>query len=216
DRGACPRPAKETPPRPTWCAVWTCWTSARSGSACRSSPTPVARTGHTSPRSSGATPAIWPESPQQQRSQGTMEDNVNDFLFSTGVKAARFETIGDMTEGLVTEAKLTQQTSLDDNTPLTWPDGRAKMQLVGTVQTTEHDDEDDDGLRRLYAKGGRYEAASGSGSSMKDAIADAVRKAGGKTLEEGARLRVAYTGEGKKTNRGYSAPKLYKASYEAP
>src|SRR4030095_13333425 len=97
---------------------------------------------------------------------------------------------------------------LNDTTRRTWPDGRAKMQLVVTVQTTEHDDEDDDGLRRLYAKGGRYEAASGSGSSMKDAIADAVRKAGGKTLEEGARLRVAYTRGGKKTKRGDSGPHM--------
>jgi hypothetical protein len=51
---------------------------------------------------------------------------------------------------------------------------------------------------------------------MKEAIADACRKVSSPTIEVGARMRVAYTGEGKKTARGYSAPKLYTASYEAP
>jgi hypothetical protein len=51
---------------------------------------------------------------------------------------------------------------------------------------------------------------------MKQAIADAVKKAGAASLDEGGILRVAHTGLGKKTNRGFSAPKLYRATYEAP
>lgn len=144
-----------------------------------------------------------------------MSNDVSDFLFGGGVRAAKFEAIGDYVEGIVVDAKMSQQTSMEGNEPLFWPDGRPRMQLVVTVQTDERGDEDD-GQRRIFAKGGRYEVATGRGTSLKDAIADAVKKAGAKSLEEGARLRVGYTGEGKKTNRGYSAPKLFLASYEAP
>lgn len=142
--------------------------------------------------------------------------DINDFLFGGSGKAASFEEEGDMVVGLITDCKISQQTSMEDNTPLTWPDGSPRMQLVITLQTDARDGADDDGLRRVYAKGGRYEVMTGSGTSMKDAIGEAVKRAGCRTLDEGGRLTVAYTGTGKKTNRGYSAPKLFKAKYEAP
>lgn len=142
--------------------------------------------------------------------------DVNDFLFGGGGKAAKFEQMGDTVTGVIDHVEVSQQTSMEDNTPLTWSDGSPRKQLVITLATDMRDGDDDDGKRRIYAKGGSYEVASGSGSSMKGAIADAVKKVGASTLEEGGTLTVAYTGEGKKTNRGYSAPKLYKARYEAP
>jgi hypothetical protein len=142
--------------------------------------------------------------------------DVNDFLFGGGGKAAKFEKIGDTVEGQITDVKVTQQTSMEDNTPLTWPDGSPRMQLVITLQTSANDGEDDDGVRKLYAKGGKYEVAEGTGTSMKDAIGDAVKKAGSKSIDEGGTLRVGHSGMGKKTNRGFSAPKLYRATYEAP
>jgi hypothetical protein len=142
--------------------------------------------------------------------------DVNDFLFGGGGGSAKFEEIGDFVEGTVQDAKMSQQTSMEDNTPLTWADGRPRMQLVVTLATEDRSGEDDDGTRRIYAKGGNYEVASGTGTSMKDAISDALKKAGTKSLDEGGRLKVAYTGIGKKTNRGFSAPKLFRATYEAP
>ena len=142
--------------------------------------------------------------------------NVDDFLFGGGARSAKLEHLGDLIEGTVSDAVVSQQTAMETNEPLFWPDGKPKMQLVVTLATDLHEDDDDDGLRKLYAKGGRYEVASGKGQSMKDAIADACRKAGAKSLEQGARLRLGYTGEGKKTARGYSAPKLYTAQYTAP
>lgn len=147
-----------------------------------------------------------------------MDNSINDFLNGGTGGAAKFDEVGDTVVGTITDAKLQQQTSLEDNTPLTWNDGSPRMQLVITLQTDQRDPEkeDDDGLRRIYAKGGQYEVASGSGSSMKDAIADALKKAKAKSIEEGATLTVAFTGEGKKKNRGHNAPKLYKAKYEAP
>src|SRR5215467_15542745 len=140
--------------------------------------------------------------------------DVNDFLFGGTGKAAKLEEMGDSVSGVITHCEVSQQTSMDTNEPLTWADGSPRKQLVITLQTADHADNDDDGLRRIYAKGGRYEVASGSGSSMKDAIGDAVKRAGARTVEEGGTLTVAFTGMGKKTNRGYNAPKLYKAKYE--
>jgi hypothetical protein len=145
-----------------------------------------------------------------------MMQDTNDFLFGGGGKAAKFDNIGDTVEGTITDCVINQQTDMETNQPLTWPDGSPRMQLVVTLQTTERTDDNDDGVRRIYAKGGRYEVASGAGTSMKDAIADAVRKSGAPTLIEGGTLKVGYSGEGKKTNRGFSAPKLYRAVYTAP
>lgn len=147
-----------------------------------------------------------------------MGNEASDFLFGGGSKAAKFEQLGDTVVGKIDAVKVEQQTSMEDNAPLSWPDGSPRMQLVITLLTDERDpeNENDDGSRRVFAKGGRYEVASGSGKSMKEAIADAVRRAGAKEIDEGATLTVAYTGEGKKTNRGYASPKLFKAKYEPP
>jgi hypothetical protein len=145
-----------------------------------------------------------------------MSADVDKFLFGGGGKAARFEKIGDTVEGTITNVEVTQQTSMEDNQPLTWPDGQPRMQLVVTLQTSAKDDADDDGVRKVYAKGGKYEPAEGTGTSMKDAIADAVKKAGAKSISEGGKLKVGHTGMGKKTNRGFSAPKLFRAVYTAP
>jgi hypothetical protein len=142
--------------------------------------------------------------------------DINDFLNGGGGRAAKFEEMGDFVEGEITEVKLSQQTDMESGAPLTWSDGSPRMQLVIAIKTDQTDGENDDGVRRIYAKGGNYEVASGSGKSMKDAIADAVKKANARTIEEGGYIKVAYTGQGKKTNRGFSAPKLWKASYKVP
>jgi hypothetical protein len=141
--------------------------------------------------------------------------NVDDFLFGGGGKAAKFEEIGDSVEGDITDAVVGQQTDMETGAPLTWTDGSPRMQLVVTLQTDDKS-ADDDGLRRIFAKGGKYEVDSGTGTSLKDAIGDAVKKAGAQTLAVGGRLKVGYTGVGKKTNRGFSAPKLYRATYTPP
>ena len=144
-----------------------------------------------------------------------MNDDVNSFLQGGSGKAAKLEELGDAITGTVIHAEVQQQTSMEDNTPLTWSDGSPRKQLVITLATDLRDDGDDDGNRRLYAKGGNFEPQQGSGKSMKEAIAEALKKAQAK-LEDGGTLTVALTGIGKKTNRGYNAPKLYKAKYEPP
>ena len=119
-----------------------------------------------------------------------MDKDINDFLNGGGGKAAKFEVLGDKVTGKITEAKLSQQTSMEDNTPLTWSDGSPRMQLVITLQTEDREGEEDDGVRRVYAKGGNFEIADGTGKSMKDAIAEAVKASGAKSLEEGGVLRT--------------------------
>lgn len=137
--------------------------------------------------------------------------DVNAYLFGTSAKAFSFDSIGDVCRGKVVSAEMRQQTSIEGQ-PLTWDDGRPRMQLVVTLQTQLHDDDDDEGIRTLYAKGGRFEVAIGEGTSMRDAIAEAMKAAKAKSLDPGDELAVAFTGEGK-ARRGYSAPKLYKASF---
>jgi hypothetical protein len=138
----------------------------------------------------------------------------NRFLMEQGGKSFPFERIGDCAVGEIISSEVRQQTDLDTGEKLTWPDGSPRNQLVITLQTAEHTSDDDDGIRTIYAKGGKYDVAEGEGTSMKDAIAQAVREAGGDGVYPGDKLWVAYSGNGVKKNRGFNAPKLYAAKYE--
>jgi hypothetical protein len=140
-----------------------------------------------------------------------MSDDVNDFLFQGGARSFPFKNYGDTCRGTIVEMEKRQQTDIDGNL-LFWPDGKKREQIVFTLQTTERESEDDDGLRTIYAKGGRYEVAQGEGQSMRDAIADAVKDAKASRIEIGDELAVGYTGTGK-AKKGYTAPKLYAASF---
>lgn len=139
-----------------------------------------------------------------------MSNDVNDYLFGGGAKAFQFENIGDICHGTVISAEIRQQTSMEGEA-LVWADGTPRKQLVIVVQTDEISDEDD-GQRTLFAKGGRFEVATGEGTSMRDAIADAMRLAQAKSLDPGDELWVGYTGIGK-GRRGFSPPKLYSAKF---
>lgn len=138
----------------------------------------------------------------------------NDFLFAGGAKSAKFDDVGDKVTGVILTAEVAQQTDPETGTPKTWNDGRPVMQLVITLQTDERDGDDDDGQRRLYAKGGNYEVASGKGTALLPAVREAVKKAGAKGIEPGARLTVQHSGLGTKKKAAFNAPKLYVAKYE--
>ena len=58
-------------------------------------------------------------------------------------------------------------------------------------------------------------ASSSRPRSMREAIRDAIRTAGGNHLEIGGKLAVQYTGDGQ-AERGLNPPKLYKAEYKIP
>lgn len=128
------------------------------------------------------------------------------FLLGGGAKSAKFPSIGTVVGGVITdEPTVQQQKDITSGAPKFWDDGNPMMQLVVKVQTDEREDADDDGVRAIYIKG-----------QMKAAVAEAVRKAGAKSLEVGGKLRVAYTGDGEAKTKGFTPPKQYQAQYEKP
>jgi hypothetical protein len=134
-----------------------------------------------------------------------------------GGKSWSPENIGDTIKGTIRLVERRPQREFGTGKDLLWDDGRPRLLTYVELETDLRDDDDDDGVRALYAKGGKnFEAAQGSGTSMEVAIAEAVRAAGEKSIEEGATLTVAYTGTAKPTTRGYQPANLFKAKYKAP
>lgn len=130
--------------------------------------------------------------------------DVNDFLLSTGVPAAKFPTVGTTLRGTVLDARVEQQRDFATGEPKTFEDGNPVQQLVVTLSTDERDAEidGDDGTRRLYCRG-----------QMLAALRTALRKANAR-LEAGGTLVVRYVGDGEPSKRGYNPPKLYEAAYK--
>lgn len=134
-----------------------------------------------------------------------------------GSKAWSAENIGDKISGRIRLVERRQQRNLDNGQLETWPDGQPRMITYIELETDERDDDDDDGVRALYAKGGRnHEPAQGTGTSMEVAIAEAVKAAGCNSIDEGATLAVAHTGLAKPQTRGFNPAKLYRAQYKPP
>ena len=137
---------------------------------------------------------------------------ANDLIMGTGgPPAAKFPTIGTLVRGTITNTDTTQQRDYltkkllfwsSDNRPTTDPTDRKMMQAVITVQTDQRDDQDDDGLRRIYI----------SGQNMRDVVRDAVLAAGVKQIEVGGTLAVQYVSGAGVTGD----PKQYAAEYKAP
>lgn len=136
-----------------------------------------------------------------------MSDQTDNFLFG-GAKSATFPTIGTTLSGTITAPpEMSQQRDMKTGDLKVWPDGNPMMQMVLTLDTDEHDpaDPDDDGQRRLFIKSG-----------LKSAVARAVKAAGATRLEVGGTLTVRYSSDGKQEKRGFSAPKIYEATYQRP
>lgn len=140
-----------------------------------------------------------------------MSNDTDTFLLGGGGKSAKFEAPGATITGVVcAPPELRQQTDLATGAPKTWENGDPVMQLVVKLQTDEHEDAEDDGIRNLYVAGGFKRA------SLQKAVADAVRAAHAKGLEVGGRLSVKFTGEEPPQKKGFSPAKLYAAKYEPP
>ena len=134
-----------------------------------------------------------------------------------GGKSWSPEGIGDKISGRIRLVERRPQREFGGGADLTWDDGRPRLLTYIELETDLREGDDDDGVRALYAKGGKnFEAAQGTGTSMEVAIAEAVRAAGEKAIEEGATLQVAFTGIAKPTTRGYQGANLFKAHYKAP
>lgn len=124
--------------------------------------------------------------------------------------SAKFDNIGDKHVGTITAIDHRQQTDPKTGEKKEFPSGDPMMMWVITIQPDEGD------AVALWAKGGKFEVAEGSGESMLSAIGTAVRAANATAVEVGAKLGVAHTGLGKAKGTGMNAPKLYTAQYEPP
>jgi hypothetical protein len=143
-----------------------------------------------------------------------MTNPVDQFLLGGGGASAKFDTIGDSVTGVIISTDVQQQTDITTGAPLTWDNGDPRQQLVVRLQTSQRDPDnpDDDGTRAVYVKGSKKTGTR----SMHDAVATAVRAAGGKGLEEGGTLTVKFVGEEPPSQRGLSPRKLWEATYVQP
>lgn len=144
----------------------------------------------------------------------TPRPDANDILMGggDGIPGATFKNIGDSVEGTITappkareEREFNQQTQRSDGPVKTFPSGDPIYGILVDLQTAQRDpmNPEDDGVRRVYVEGKR----------LKDAIRNAVAAAGGKGLEVGAYLKVAYTHQ---EAAGTVMAKCYAAEYRLP
>jgi hypothetical protein len=124
-------------------------------------------------------------------------------LLLGGIPTAKFPEVGTTVVGKVLSTEVSQQTDIE-GVPLTWDDGKPRLQIVATLQTEDRDPtiEDDDGRRRVFIKG-----------QMMKAVGDAVRKAGAKELLNG-RLAVRFKGQEAPSKPGRRGRKIYEAAFE--
>jgi hypothetical protein len=136
-----------------------------------------------------------------------MSNASKDFLGGgVGPKSASFKTLGDSITGTVGDMEQTQQTT-PDGTLKVWPrDGSPMMQLVIHLQTQLHEDDDDDGVRRLFV----------NSYNMKLRMQEAVAAVGAEQLDEGGTLTVTYISDGERGSASSFAPKQYVVSYVPP
>jgi hypothetical protein len=135
-----------------------------------------------------------------------MSNASKSFLSGGGPKALAFPTVGTSHTGTIDSDPVeSQQIDPATQEPKTWKDGNPMMQLVITVATSQSEDEDDDGLRRIFVKG-----------QMRKAFQAALAEAGVDELLPGGQITVTFTHEGEKSNPAFSPPKQYAVSYVPP
>jgi hypothetical protein len=137
-----------------------------------------------------------------------MSNEVEDFLTGGGVRSAKFENIGDMVKGVICEEPVMRdQTDIKTGEVKRFPDGNPMKQVVLTIITDPllHEDDDDDGLRRIYVK-----------SKMTEAMRSALKKAGVRGPAEGGKIAVKFVSEIPPQKRGHSPTKVYQVWYEDP
>ncbi len=133
-------------------------------------------------------------------------NEIRDFL-SGGRhhKALKFPTVGTEYAGTIIAApEIRQQRDYVSKQPMTWPDGKPKMQLILelTLDAKSREAGDDD-KRALYIQG-----------QMRQALTEALADAGAEVPEIGGWLKVGYVGD--QPVPGLSAAKLYQIDYKPP
>lgn len=117
----------------------------------------------------------------------------------SGGPIAKFPNLGDTIKLKITGLEQTQQTDFITGEPITWADGKPKMQFVftGIDQDTQEE-------TRLFAKGYML-------SAIKQALTDA-----GVNLEAGGILAVKYAADEPASKPGLNPAKKYVAQYQPP
>ena len=128
----------------------------------------------------------------------------NALIMGSGARSAKFQNVKDRVGGTIVNYVTRQQTDINGS-PKTYDDGNPMWQTVITLATDLQEDDDDDGLRAVYAKG-----------EMLKAIRTACVKSGATGIARGGKLAVQYSGERPPSQRGFNATKLFVARYEAP
>jgi hypothetical protein len=128
-------------------------------------------------------------------------------LLLGGAPAAKFPTVGTKIVGKVLAQKKQQSRDMATGDFKTWDNGDPMYEIVFTIATEERDSslEDDDGTRRLFARG-----------QMLNAIGQALRKVQWKNTLVGGTLGVKYDHDGEAKTRGFSPPKVYVAMFDPP
>jgi len=75
-----------------------------------------------------------------------------------GHKGARFAEVGAQIEGVIVGLREVQGKVWSTEILETWPNGDPKMTPVYSIQTEDQDEEDDDGIRDVWARGGLFTA----------------------------------------------------------
>ena len=129
-----------------------------------------------------------------------MSGNYDDMFVGDGVPFLKFPTIGTKYSGVIADMMKRQQRDFQTGEPAFWTDGEPKLELIVTIDT-------EDGPMRLAIK---------KGTQMWGAFADELRAKNASGPEIGAKIAVAYTGDGESKTRGFAPPKLYAFAYEKP
>jgi hypothetical protein len=112
-------------------------------------------------------------------------------FFGSSIPSVSFDKIGDKVRGRVIDVEIRQQIDMDTNTPMTWNDGRPRMQAVTTLETHQPTNEDDSGLHNLYIRG-----------YMQNDVRGALRAIHSQVLTNGMWLEVTFAKEDEPRRRG--------------
>jgi len=127
-----------------------------------------------------------------------------DALLGKAIPAVSWPEIGTTVEGVILKLEHGQARDPDGN-PKTFPDGAPRMQVVITVQTELREDEDDDGRRRIFVKGG-----------MVADLRSALQRADVPGPRPGGTIVVTYSADGEKKAATLNPPKLFTIDYAPP
>lgn len=147
-----------------------------------------------------------------------MTNPLDDFMGGGGARSFPFEQPGATVTGTITKLpEKKQQTDVNTGAPRVFANSGEPMWVyILEIQTQLHDPSDpqDDGLRSLWLKGGKWDATNGMGASLR-AVQEAIKTSGAKLPAIGGELTLQFAGYGP-GERGKNPPKYYRARYVPP